>query len=188
MTSTELILLPLTAITASAALIDVRTRHIPNWLVLLGFTVGSIAHLATSISVDCATGSPLGRAVGSAGLSWFLGTLICAIVPVFMFQMGAMGGGDVKLLAVVGASLGPRLGIQVELFAFVLAALCAPIQLAWQGQLPGLLGNTAILITNPFLPKSRRRPMPGSRLTSLPFGPSIFLGTLLVAVAQRWHP
>lgn len=186
MTPSVLNLLPIIVLTAGAAVIDLRTRHIPNWLVLLGFAVGSAVHLTTSTWWGCATGRSIGSAIGSASLSLLLGCFACAIVPVVMFRVGAMGGGDVKLLAVVGAGLGPQLGIQVELTAFILAALYAPARLACEGQLLRMLGNTAVLVTNPFLPKTRRRPLSEAALTSLPFGPAIFLATLFIAAAERW--
>ena len=68
-----------------------------------------------------------------------------------------MGGGDVKLLAMVGAFVGPTIGIEIELYAFVLTALFAGARLAYQGQLLKVLANSALLVTNPLRSKDRRR-------------------------------
>ena len=110
----------------------------------------------------------------------------CAAVPLLLYRVSAIGGGDVKLLASVGVWAGPILGLQVELYAFVLAALYAPARLAYQGQLLRLLGNSAALIANPFLPKSRRKEVPQALLTELRFGPAVFAATALVALL-RWR-
>jgi hypothetical protein len=49
-----------------------------------------------------------------------------------------------------------------------------------------LLGNSAALIKNPFLPKARRREVPQALLTELRFGPAVFFATALVALV-RWR-
>ena len=86
------VLWTLAAVTLVAALTDMRSRRIPNWL--------------------CATGVVLGFAlnawlygwagVGSAGKGFGLALLF--YVP--LFALRAMGGGDVKLAGVLGLYLG----------------------------------------------------------------------------------
>ena len=104
-----------------------------------------------------------------------VGVLGCSAVPLLLYRVRAMGGGDVKLLACLGVWAGPILGLQVELYAFVLAALYAPARLAYQGDLLRLLGNSAALLKNPFLPPARRKEVPQALLTELRFGPAVFV-------------
>ena len=85
--------MPMLALLAWAALIDLRDRRIPNWL-----TVSlALAGLAQSFTW-AHTVTP-----GAAALGFATGFGITFV----LFGLGALGGGDVKLLAGLGAWLGP---------------------------------------------------------------------------------
>lgn len=104
-----------------AAVHDARSGHIPNWIVGLGLALGaggSIAALALADLLEA-----LAR-TGSAAL----GFVACGAVPLLLFRLKALGGGDVKLLATVGAQLGPLLGLELSFAAFVVAATCWPLR------------------------------------------------------------
>lgn len=81
------------AVAGVGAVIDLRTRRIPNLLTFGGAAAG-FAYFAWMSGV-----AGLGISVGgwAAGVALFL--------PIFV--LGGMGGGDVKLLGAVGAWLGP---------------------------------------------------------------------------------
>jgi len=98
-----------------AAVHDSRSGHIPNWLVGLGLALGAGGSIAAIASSDVL--HALARA-GSAAA----GFVACGAVPLLLFRMKAMGGGDVKLLATVGALLGPTLGLELSFAAFAVAA------------------------------------------------------------------
>src|SRR4029450_2877695 len=84
------------ALVAVASITDVRTRRIPNLL-----TFGAaIAALLFHVSTGGASGL-----ITSAG-GWMLGAAL--FFPVFALR--GMGAGDVKLLAAVGAWVGPPPG------------------------------------------------------------------------------
>lgn len=51
---------------------------------------------------------------------------------VMCFALFQIGGGDVKLLAMVGAFLGPQLGIETLLWTFVIGGATALIILIWR--------------------------------------------------------
>ena len=181
--NTNLVLLTVLIVTAVAGYIDLRTGKIPNQVVLLGFVAGVLMHLFVHLQQAhpeslAEWGDPL--------LSIVVGVIACALVPVLLFYTGAMGGGDAKLLAVVGATLGPLVGLQVEFYAFIAIALYAPIQMAYQGRILRLLLNVAALATNPFRPKDKRRPIPQELLTKLRFGPAVFAAAALVSFL-RWR-
>lgn len=185
MTATQVVLSGLLAITAIASAFDLRTRHLPNRLLAAAGAAGVALHFGAYAALVGEPGGDWLSLFGSAAANIAAGVLVCAFVPLFLFRVGAMGGGDVKLLAVVGAFSGPVLGAQVELYAFLLAALYAPLRLAFQGQLLRLLGNSALLVGNVFLPKERRRALPTELLSELCFAPSVFASTVLVAFL-RW--
>ena len=72
------------------------------------------------------------------GLGWIslreslLGLLICGFTMLVCFVMFRVGGGDVKLMAMLGAFLGPEQGITAMLWTFVLGACVGLIALIWR--------------------------------------------------------
>ncbi len=83
----------LVAVLIVGALFDIRRRRIPNWLTFPAVAVGLAHHVYGS-------GAP-GLLFSLAGAS--LGLAVFA--PFYL--MGGTGAGDVKLMAAVGALLGP---------------------------------------------------------------------------------
>lgn len=172
------------AVTAIGAWYDWRTGHIPNWLTLGALGVAIVAHGGYAFATNPTAASNARAAFEAAGLS-LLGAAICSIVPLLLYRMDAIGGGDVKLLAALGAILRPMLGIEAELYGFLAAAIIAPAWLAYEGKLGAVLANTVAIVKNPFLPKTKRREIPPEMLTSIRFGPGVFVGTC-GAAAMHW--
>jgi len=161
-------------VTFIAAIADLRTGEIPQWLTLGGIAAGTLAHVVYAAALG-ANGT---AAVTEGGWS-LLGVLACAFVPLMLYRQDAIGGGDVKLLGALGAILHPRLGFEAEVYAFFSAALMFPGRLAYEGKLFRTLKNTALLAVNPMLPKAKRRAIEPTLMTWFRFGPAIFLGTVL---------
>ena len=57
----------------------------------------------------------------ASGALW--GAAACGAAPWLLHRFGACGGGDVKLLAAVGALSGTQVGLEIELGGLVLATL-----------------------------------------------------------------
>jgi len=186
MSATQIVLSGLLLFTALTGFVDYRSGHIPNRLVAVGALIGLVAHFWVHFALIRQPGQPSSELLQAAVVNVVVGVVGCAAVPLLLFRVNAMGGGDVKLLACLGVWAGPILGLQVELYAFVLAAIYAPARLAYQGELFRLLGNSAILLKNPFLPKTQRKEVPQELLTELRFGPAVFVATALVTLA-RWR-
>jgi prepilin peptidase CpaA len=102
-------------VAAVACVTDIRTRRIPNVL-----TFGAAA---AAVVFHGAVEGPEGLLVAASG--WGVGLLL--FLPFFL--LGGMGGGDVKLLAALGAWVGPRdamwLAIYASLAGGVLGVLVA---------------------------------------------------------------
>ena len=118
---------------ATAALVliacvpDLRTRRIPNTLTLGAAAMALAFHGATG-------GLPaLGMSVGG----WLLG--VALFLP--MFALRGMGAGDVKLLAAVGAWLGPGQVIWVALITSVAGGILALIVAGSHGYLKTAMTN-----------------------------------------------
>ena len=92
---------------------DLRTRRIPNWLILAIAAAGWTAAATGLIPVT----------IGQSLLGMLLG---CAILfPLFAIR--AFGAGDVKLLGAVGAWVGPLLVVWVMLIAAIVGGVMAII-------------------------------------------------------------
>lgn len=150
---------------AAAAITDWRDGTIPNWLTLPPLVVAPVAYFI----------------VGglSAALAALLGALVCGAGPYILFRRDAIGGGDVKLLAAVGAVAGVAIGLEGQLFGFILAALWALAVTAARGGLLRLLGNALFLAVNPILPRRWRRDIVPQEMTSLRLGGFILAGVCL---------
>lgn len=167
-------------VTGIAAWFDWRTGEIPNWLSFGALAAAPLAHAGFGIARE-------GWSVGWQGAALSLaGAGVCVIVPVVLYVTGGIYGGDVKLLAAVGAILRTMVGMEAELYAFLVAALYAPARLAWEGKLFKTMGNSVVLLRNMFVPKEKRRELPREMMAELRFAPSIFVGTC-IAVLLHWR-
>jgi prepilin peptidase CpaA len=174
------------AVAAIGAWYDWRTGHIPDWVTVWPLGLAPLAHIA----VVLLQGGTTHDAIKAAGFS-ILGAVACAFTPIVLYRASggkAIGGGDLKLLAALGAILRPMAGIEAEFYAFFAAMLIAPARLAYEGKLFRVLGNTLALALNPFLPKHRRRQISPEMMTSMRFGPAIFVGTCGAALTQWRTP
>ena len=125
------------ALLAVAVCTDLRSGKIYNWNTYTGMTLALVIGAINSYWVG---GESMQQLLGWNGASVGLGDsaaglLSCGAVLivcyVFLNFNGGIGGGDVKLLAMLGAFFGLRQGIEVMLWTFVLAAALAIIMLLW---------------------------------------------------------
>jgi prepilin peptidase CpaA len=155
-------------VAAAAAVTDARTGLIPNWLTLPTLLAALLFHLITQ---------------GVGGLAFSLaGALACGLVPYILFRTGSMGGGDVKLLAALGALAGPQAGLEVELLGMCFAAAYGLLLLARRGALGRTLVSSVMLVVNVLLPPRLRRPVPAAEMMPMRLGVPLFLGTVASVV------
>ena len=105
-----------------AAVIDTKTGRIPNYLTLPCLLIAPTVHGLTGGGLQLATS--------------LFGALLCLLVPWVFYRMSqgtAIGGGDVKLFAALGAWFGPTLGLEVEFASFVLLGVIAVTKLTFSG-------------------------------------------------------
>jgi len=119
-----------------AAVIDWRFGIIPNKVVypgiLLGLLFNAVVSLLQIIRLDISGNHSFWGWVG-IGESLF-GLLACGGVMLVCFVLfaGQVGGGDVKLLAMIGAWWGVSRGLEAMLWTLVIGAALAIIRLIWQ--------------------------------------------------------
>jgi prepilin peptidase CpaA len=164
---TGILMLLLTA----AAVCDYRTHRIPNLLVLSGALLGVIYNTALPLSPHSNILFPL------AGLG--LGLLL--FLPLYFIRV--MGAGDVKLLAMVGAFLGPGGTFHAALASMIVGGVLAILFVLARGTALRMFHNLATLFQLGFL-GALGRFAPSLRITAgasagkLPYGVAIAIGTI----------
>jgi prepilin peptidase CpaA len=159
-------------LTAVCAIFDWRVGRIPNVLTLGVIPLAAGMHYFTAAQ---------GRAWEAAGFS-FLGAMLCAFGPAIMWRAGWVGGGDVKLLAAMGAVSGPSLGVEAAFFAFFCAMAFVIVRLSWRGTLFRTIGNSFALAASPLVSKARRAVGREETLSTMRFGPFAFAGAAITIV------
>ncbi len=110
---------------------DVRTRRIPNRLIVLG----SLAALALHGLVQPGEGL-FGTAPGGQGWLFSLAGFALGLLLLLPFYaLKTLGAGDVKLMAMVGAFLGAKAVIGATLLAMLAGGVLALVVALWSGQL-----------------------------------------------------
>jgi prepilin peptidase CpaA len=115
-----------------ACVFDLRTRRIPNALTF-GATIAALLY-------HVATGGFGGLLHSGAG--WLLGVAIF-IAP---FALRGLGGGDVKLIAALGAWLGPLQVVWLALYVGVAGGVMAIVVALGSGYLRRALQNVWLLL------------------------------------------
>jgi prepilin peptidase CpaA len=157
---------PTLTVLAVAVFTDLRSRRIPNWLVLPFMVLG--------LAVCTWQRGWHGLGNSSAGLG------LAILLYGFLFFLGGMGAGDVKLAAAIGAWIGPS----QLFFALVVTAMAGGVMVflwaAFGGFLKDLL-NGASALTFGIKDKAVRDEMTLSNplKRKMPYAPAIAIGTLI---------
>ncbi len=132
MASDPLVVTAVAAVTTAAAVVDLRTRRVPNWLTFgiaaLGVTMAT-AHLG---------------GVGVAGA--VEGLLVGLVLMLPGHVIGRTGAGDVKLLAALGTLLGPRSIAMAFLYTAIAGGALAVLVAMRRRRLRETLEGTATLV------------------------------------------
>ncbi len=124
---------------------DVRVRRIPNVLVLMVLCAGLVLNV---IGPDNGRAGPLAEYPGALGLgAALLGVLVGLALFLPLHLVRAMGAGDVKLLAALGAFVGPVEVINVALFVLMAGGLLAVARMLWSGTSRRVLGNVRLALS-----------------------------------------
>lgn len=138
------------AVLAAAAYIDLKEQVIPNGLMAFGLAAGTVFAVMdkTHTLKDYMMGSVMGGGI---------------LLFILIASKGGMGGGDVKLMAVVGLFLGWRLALVTLFLSFV------------SGGIAGVL----LLMTGR---KGRKDPVPFGPFISISAVAAVLYGQILISL------
>lgn len=162
-----------------AAVTDSTQHRIYNWTTYPGIVVGI---LCSSFIFDTTAGLHF----DSAGLSDSLvGLASCGGIMLTCFLLSDMGGGDVKLLAMVGAFLGLQAGLTALLWTIVLGGVLGLAILigrvgAWTILVGTLRHLSMVVRARGWVPLEQHERAPLGRTLFL--APATFLGVLLTVM------
>jgi prepilin peptidase CpaA len=163
---------------ALGAFWDLRTRRLPNWLVLAGLIAGFVLN---------------GVLYGLEGLALAgIGMLTGFGVYFLLYLLRAMGAGDVKFMAAVGSLVGWRWWFHIFLASVIVGAIAGVILAMSKGRLRRTFGNVGYIVSEiaHFRPPHVRREdldVKSEKALRLPHGASIAAGIFIVVGLAWWQ-
>jgi prepilin peptidase CpaA len=168
----ELSLLMLVAI---AAINDLATRRIPNRLLLAGWALAVPLHLLSALP-----GAAIVTCLGGAA------TGLLVFLPLYLLRGTAAG--DVKLMATVGAFVGPGAAFQIAMLSWCAGGVMAVCIIVKNGRVRRALAKARVLL-RPLLLRAAglpaaQEPPAGGSVGSMPYGVAIALGTVIALLGR----
>ena len=152
----------------AGAIWDIRTRRVPNALTFGTAIAALVVHLL----------SGGWQGLGWVATGWAVG--LAMFLPLFL--LGGLGAGDVKLLAALGAWLGPAGALWIGVYGAIAGGVLAVVVAAWRGYFRTAIRNLWGLLC--YWKVMGVRPLPQLTLESgagprLPYAVAIFAGAAL---------
>jgi prepilin peptidase CpaA len=156
------------AFAVTAAVADVWRRKIPPTLTISGFIAGLAFHAFHGDFLSALATAGLGFAIGLA-----------------LFSLGAIGGGDVKLITALGAMMGfSTWALAMEVSIFVAAGM-AIIQVVRHHAVRETLHNTGAILSGLFHSGLRAHPVvnvANANMIRSPYGLAAAIGTVVAVI------
>ena len=168
----------LIALLVIAAVSDYRSYRIPNWLTFGGAMFALVYKTVIAVSP------------GSAFLMAWGGLLLGFAIMLPLYLLHAMGAGDVKLMAMVGAFLGLDETLQAVLWALIAGGVGAIGFALLKGRVGRMLRNTRDVLRDLVTlslagvrPDARMHA--GQSIGKLPYGVCISVGTIGYVLSRQ---
>jgi prepilin peptidase CpaA len=167
---------------------DVKSHRIPNWLVFSGAALGLLCNAVLPEGMGFVSILP-------GALGWWkamLGLLLGMALTLPIYMLRAMGAGDVKLMAMVGAFLGPKSLAFATLLIFILGGVLSVVTALRYKSLGLMFNNVRNMILGSYVkatlgttPSMDAAPVSAGKM---PYGVAIALGTYLyIALASMGY-
>jgi prepilin peptidase CpaA len=158
--------MPMTLLTvAVAAVLDLRTRRIPNYITFPSIALGLVLQMYYS---------------GFRGISSsLLGTTVGVLLFFIPFALGYIGAGDVKLFGAIGAINGGVFVFYTAIYSAIAGGIIAIGYVLMRRQMTLAFAATTTLLRNiPTLWGGRHDPIAISSGIKFPYGIAILAGTI----------
>lgn len=181
-------LVSLTVVLGLAAASDLRSRRIPNKLVLCGLATGFFFQAVAPEGHGL-----LARWFGSVGVLdglYGVGVGLAIFLPFYMLR--TLGAGDVKLLAMLGMWFGPRPMVGVAILTMACGGLLALSVALWMRSLRQVLGNIGFMLTDTLVRATATGratvSVPARTTGRLPYAIAILAGAACeVVLLKQWY-
>jgi prepilin peptidase CpaA len=180
-------LTPLAILLLMASVTDIKSSRIPNSLVLVGALLGLVVNglLPEGLGFNGLVPGGLGWMQSMLGLG--LGFMV--LLPMYFLRV--MGAGDVKLMAMVGAFVGPSDVVGVLCATFIVGGLIACVVALSSKNFTSLFQNlkfiligSMVKISNGKFPLISDTPI---SVGNLPYAVAISIGTVSFMAWQRLY-
>jgi prepilin peptidase CpaA len=164
-----------------AAVYDIRYRRIPNWLTASGVLVGLVLNAFLQ--------TPAPAVLSFGGLLFALKGLGLAFgVYFFLYALRAMGAGDVKLMAAVGALVGWQDWFGIFIVSAIIGGIAALVLSLAKGRLKTTFWNVGFILSEmghgrPAYLGKEELDVRSKKGLGLPHGAVIAAGTVLFLAA-----
>jgi prepilin peptidase CpaA len=179
------VLWPTLIVLAVATFTDLRYRRIPNWLVLPFLLAGVV------VSPWRTDWGDISQGIGWHGLGqfrWhglgqsFAGLGLGLLTFGFLYWLGGMGGGDVKLFAALGAWLGPVQMFWALFFTSLFGGIMVLCWIAYRKVFRKLLllaGDLVFGVKRNGVGREPESSLADLLKRKMPYAPAIAMGTLM---------
>jgi prepilin peptidase CpaA len=154
---------------------DLRYRKIPNWATLPGIVLG-LGMNTLSYGWQGIKSSGIGLIVGFGAL-------------LVLFILSWMGGGDVKLMAAVGALKGYPFVVSALFYSLIVGVVIGVAMLIWNRKTLRTFKNLFFVIGSRVSKLVPKQDIDREEGQKIPFGLAIVLGTAWAMIAgYAWSP
>ncbi|MCL5745790.1 MAG: A24 family peptidase [Acidobacteria bacterium] len=165
-----------------AAVYDFRFRRIPNWLTLSGVLLGiGLSSFLNVTGLNWYSGYNWRSALAGMGLAF------AVYFPLYLLR--GMGAGDVKLMAAIGAIVGPSNWFWVFVLSNILGGLVAVVLLLSKGRARRTFSNVGYMLNElahlrpPYL-RREELDVKSHKAVTMPHGIAIAIGSFVFLAAS----
>lgn len=158
-----------------AAVTDLRSRKVPNWLTYPAVVIGLAGH---------ALAGGLHGGQQEFGLTGALAGFAAGFFPLLLCWLaGGIGGGDAKLMGAIGALGGLKFVIGAMLHGFVVAAFMAIVVMVHRRVVRRTLRRVFHTVVLLIMPGAKPADPTGPESPKIPFAVALCVGTLAAMIS-----